>query len=95
MDVSTLDAIDYVRQCVADGLIDRDELIEAFNGSRSRMSQAMLKRRGLSVEQIRRLHFDHGLDASALLVPVGPCDVEELIELEKQEGAKGNRSLWQ
>lgn len=79
-----MDAIDYVRTCVATGTISREELLAAFNGSRSRMSQSMLKRRGLSIAQIRRLHFDHGLDASHLLRPVGPCDVDELIDAENE-----------
>lgn len=64
-----MDAIDYLRQCVVDGRISRDDLMHAF-GRRSRLSEIMNKKRGLTVEQIRRLHFDIGLDASALLRPV-------------------------
>lgn len=65
-----MDAIDYVQDCVIDGRVSRDDLMHVFAGSRSRMSEAMSKKRGLTVEQIRRLHFDLGLDASMLLRPV-------------------------
>lgn len=64
-----MDAVDYVRQCVIDRRVSRDDLMAVFGG-RSRLSEAMNKKRGLSIEQIRRLHFDLGLDASALLRPV-------------------------
>lgn len=69
--------MDYLRECVVDGRVSRDDLMHAFGGSRSRLSEIMSKQRGLSVKQIRRLHFDLGLDASALLQPIGPCDVEK------------------
>ncbi|MEK9722353.1 MAG: hypothetical protein VW405_02560, partial [Rhodospirillaceae bacterium] len=42
--------------------ISRDDLMYVF-GRRSRLSEVMNKRRPLSVEQIRRAHFDLGLDA--------------------------------
>ena len=64
-----MDAVDYVRQCVIDRRVSRDDLMAVFGG-RARLSEAMNKKRGLSIEQIRRLHFDLGLDASALLRPV-------------------------
>ena len=64
------DAVDYLRDLVARGELSRDILISAFDGSRARLSEAMNKKRGISLNQIRRLHFDHGLDATELLKPV-------------------------
>ena len=64
-----MDAVDYLRQCVLDGRVSRDDLMHAF-GSRSRLSEIMNKRRGLTTDQIRRLRFDIGLDADMLLKPV-------------------------
>ncbi len=61
-----MDAIDYLTQCVVEGRITRDDLMHAF-GRRSRMSEIMNRKRGMTLDQIRRLHFDCGLDASALL----------------------------
>lgn len=65
-----MDAVDYLRRCALDGTVSRDELLAVFGGLRSRLSEVMNKRRGLSLEQVRRLHFDLGLDASKLLVEV-------------------------
>lgn len=65
-----MDAVDYLRDLVVGGRITRDDLLAVFGGSRSRLSEVMNKRRGLSLEQIRRLHFDLGCDAEALLEPV-------------------------
>lgn len=65
-----MDAVDYVIEQCASGRVTREQLLDVFGGSRARMSEAMNKKRGLSVNQIRRLHFDLGLDASALLRPV-------------------------
>jgi antitoxin component HigA of HigAB toxin-antitoxin module len=61
-----MDAIDYITQCVVAGLITRDDLMHAF-GRRSRMSEIMNRKRKMTLEQVRRLHFDCGLDASILL----------------------------
>lgn len=65
-----MDAVDYLRACAIDGRVTRDQLLAVFGGSRARLSEVMNKKRGLSVDQIRRAHFDLGLDASALLRPV-------------------------
>lgn len=64
-----MDAVDYLRQCVIDGRVSRDDLLMVFGG-RPRLSEVMNKRRPLSIDHIRRAHFDLGLDASALLTPV-------------------------
>lgn len=61
------DAIDYITECVVAGRLTRDDLMHAF-GRRSRMSEIMNRKRGLNLDQIRRLHFDLGLDASRLLI---------------------------
>lgn len=64
------DAVDYLQNCVVSGRIARGDLLHGFGGNRARMSEVMNKKRALSIEQIRRLHFDVGLDASALLRPI-------------------------
>lgn len=65
-----MDAVDYLRSCVVNGQIGRDDLLHAFGGNRARLSEVMAKRRGLALNHIRRLRFDTGLDADMLLRPV-------------------------
>ena len=64
------DAVDYLQDCVMTGRITRDDLMEVVNGNRSRISEIMNKKRNLSLNQIRRLYFDHGLDPDMLLRPI-------------------------
>lgn len=68
------DAVDYLRQQVLTGRLSRADLLDACGNSRARLSELMAKRRAPSIEQIRRLHFICGLDASALLRPVAVDD---------------------
>jgi antitoxin component HigA of HigAB toxin-antitoxin module len=67
---NVMDAVDYLRDCVVSGRLSRQELLAAFGGRRSRLSEIMNKRRALSIDHIRYLRLTLRLDADMLLRPV-------------------------
>lgn len=60
------DPIEYLTITMAERGWKRRDLLPAF-GTTARVSEVLARKRRLSLDHIRVLHFNMGLDASALL----------------------------
>ena len=70
--------MDAIRACMEwRGLKQSD--LAAVLGSRSRASEVLSRKRGLTLEQASRLHHAWGLPAEALLQPANRNDTLQLI----------------
>ena len=73
------DPVDAIRACMEwRGLKQSD--LAAVLGSRSRASEVLSRKRGLTLEQASRLHREWGLPAEVLLQPANRNDTLQLID---------------
>lgn len=48
--------------------LSKEQLIDVF-GTRARVWEVRNRKRAISIDQIRKLHFEYGLSASLLIAP--------------------------
>lgn len=93
-----MDPIDHIQKLLVDRGWKPRDLLPAFGGCRGRMSEALNRKRPLSLSQIRCLVFNYGMKAHDLIPwypttqqPEEPFNIFDVVPREKKAATEKAR----